>query len=381
MTNRPQRQDPKWENDAFILQNCVMFASSITYKHQVRDNNKFVEARGEFHGPERLRLSKVEGLTHCVLQVVECQEEEAKCWCEEPVDQPRKPPWPNIVDALEGTRQPKGASDSRKKSYEMGVSRTTIVSLNGEILALDLAPTVDSKSSHDGILSVSHEEDKGLIQGGKLENLSWAPETLKHVGSKVGALDDASSCDRANKVLYGSLEKNQDDADKLKRKVQQVSKQATTNRLKELRNPLNGITFTHQLKKDSTLNKKQNQLLRTNVLGQQQLANIPDDMDFKSTHDCYLELNTGNFNLKVVIVAVTRSDNDLQLSVDKNVGARSCSNHSIRLDITEALGSPTSEYSPLNSRDGHMFHINPNCRRPPQLFKYEQSHKHGSWDI
>ncbi|CAN6470627.1 unnamed protein product [Victoria cruziana] len=93
--------------------------------------------------------------------------------------------------------------------------------------------------------------------------------------------------------------------------VQQVSEQAANNRLKELayirqelRNPLNGIMFTHKLMENSTLTKEQSQLLRTSALCQQQLAKILDDMDLESIEDCYLELNSVKFNLGEVLVAV-----------------------------------------------------------------------------
>ncbi|XP_010252757.1 PREDICTED: phytochrome C-like [Nelumbo nucifera] len=86
--------------------------------------------------------------------------------------------------------------------------------------------------------------------------------------------------------------------------IQRISEQAAANNLKELayirqeiRNPLQGILFTHSLMEASDLSREQKRLLRTSTLCQEQLAKIMDDIDLESIEECYLEMNTSEFNL------------------------------------------------------------------------------------
>lgn len=76
--------------------------------------------------------------------------------------------------------------------------------------------------------------------------------------------------------------------------VQKMSEQAAVNSLKELayirqeiRNSLNGITFTHNLMEATDLTEEQKQLLRRKALCQEQLAKILDDMDLESIEQWY----------------------------------------------------------------------------------------------
>ncbi|KAF8410860.1 hypothetical protein HHK36_003397 [Tetracentron sinense] len=93
--------------------------------------------------------------------------------------------------------------------------------------------------------------------------------------------------------------------------VQKISEQAATNSLKqlayirqEIKNPLHGIMFTYNLMKASDLSKEQKQVLHTSTLCQEQLAKILDDTDLERFEECYLELNTVEFNLGVTLEAV-----------------------------------------------------------------------------
>ncbi|WOK99688.1 phytochrome C [Canna indica] len=93
--------------------------------------------------------------------------------------------------------------------------------------------------------------------------------------------------------------------------VQKMSEQAAVSSLKELayirqeiRNSLNGITFTQNLMEATHLTEEQKQLLRRKVLCQEQLAKILDDMDLESIEQCYMELNTVEFNLGEALDAV-----------------------------------------------------------------------------
>ncbi|CAL9091245.1 unnamed protein product [Musa acuminata var. zebrina] len=93
--------------------------------------------------------------------------------------------------------------------------------------------------------------------------------------------------------------------------VQKLSEQAAINSLKELaylrqeiRNSLNGITFTQNLMEATDLTEEQKQLLRRKALCQEQLAKILDDMDLDSIEQCYMELNTVEFNLGEALDAV-----------------------------------------------------------------------------
>lgn len=100
--------------------------------------------------------------------------------------------------------------------------------------------------------------------------------------------------------------------------VQRMSEQAALSSLNELahlrrqiRNPLKGIVFTHKLMEGSELSDDQKQLIRTSVLCQEQLAKILDDMDLESIEQCYLDLNTVEFNLGEALEAVMAQGMDL----------------------------------------------------------------------
>ncbi|KAK6918723.1 PAS fold-2 [Dillenia turbinata] len=86
--------------------------------------------------------------------------------------------------------------------------------------------------------------------------------------------------------------------------VQWISEQAAASSLKklayirrEIRNPLNGITFIHNLMESSELSNEQKHLLRTSTLCRGQLAKIIGDTDIESIEECYMEMNIGEFNL------------------------------------------------------------------------------------
>jgi len=86
--------------------------------------------------------------------------------------------------------------------------------------------------------------------------------------------------------------------------VQRRAEQAANNSLKELahirqeiRNPLHGIVFTQSLMLASELTQEQKRLLQTSTQCQEQLSKILDDIDIESIEQCYLELNTIEFNL------------------------------------------------------------------------------------
>ncbi|XP_010906221.1 phytochrome C [Elaeis guineensis] len=93
--------------------------------------------------------------------------------------------------------------------------------------------------------------------------------------------------------------------------VQKMSEQAAMNSLKELaylrqeiRNPFNGIVFTRNLIEATNLSEEQKQLLRTGALCQEQMTKILDDMDLESIEQCYMELNTVEFNLGEALDAI-----------------------------------------------------------------------------
>ncbi|KAL3502553.1 hypothetical protein ACH5RR_037002 [Cinchona calisaya] len=86
--------------------------------------------------------------------------------------------------------------------------------------------------------------------------------------------------------------------------VQKISEQAAANTLtklayvrREIKNPLNGIKFVQNLMKSSGLSKEQRQLLTTKTLCSEQLGKIVDDTDLESIEECYMEMNSGEFNL------------------------------------------------------------------------------------
>ncbi|CAK7349128.1 unnamed protein product [Dovyalis caffra] len=86
--------------------------------------------------------------------------------------------------------------------------------------------------------------------------------------------------------------------------VQRISEWAAADSLnklgyirQEVRNPLNGIILTQNLMGSSDLSQEQRQLLRTSILCQEQLTKIINDTDVESIEECYMESNTGEFNL------------------------------------------------------------------------------------
>ncbi|KAK1297682.1 Phytochrome C [Acorus calamus] len=93
--------------------------------------------------------------------------------------------------------------------------------------------------------------------------------------------------------------------------VQGMSDRVAMNSLKglsyirhEIRNPLRGIAFTRDLMEASDLTIEQKQLLKTSSLCQEQLAKILDDVDLQSIEECYLEMNSVEFNLVETLDAV-----------------------------------------------------------------------------
>ncbi|CAN4110145.1 unnamed protein product [Withania somnifera] len=93
--------------------------------------------------------------------------------------------------------------------------------------------------------------------------------------------------------------------------VQKMSEQAAENSLKklayvrlELKNPLNGINLIHNLLNSSDLSKDQRHLLKTSTMCQEQIAKIIDDTDIESIEECYMEMNSCEFNLGEVVAVV-----------------------------------------------------------------------------
>nr|CDG41613.1 Phytochrome C [Rhazya stricta] len=109
-------------------------------------------------------------------------------------------------------------------------------------------------------------------------------------------------------------------------KVQKTSEQAAANTItklayvrNEIKNPMNGIKFVHNLMKSSDLSKEQRLLLKINTLCLEQLAKIVDDTDIQSIEECYMDMNSGEFNLgealKVVIYQVMTLSHERQVEV------------------------------------------------------------------
>ncbi|XP_042519995.1 phytochrome C [Macadamia integrifolia] len=98
-------------------------------------------------------------------------------------------------------------------------------------------------------------------------------------------------------------------------KVQKLSEEAAKNSLMELayirqeiKNPLQGIIFTHNLMGASDLSEEQKQHLRRTALCHEQLAKIVDDTDLENIEECYLELNAVEFNLgETLEVVITQA--------------------------------------------------------------------------
>ncbi|MBA0590174.1 phytochrome C [Gossypium raimondii] len=95
--------------------------------------------------------------------------------------------------------------------------------------------------------------------------------------------------------------------------VQKISEQAAASSLnklayirQELRKPLKGIVLMQGLMGDSDLSSNQRQLLRTSVMCREQMAKIVDDTDIESIEECYMEMDSGEFNLGEALEAVLK---------------------------------------------------------------------------
>ncbi|XP_062212437.1 phytochrome C [Phragmites australis] len=106
--------------------------------------------------------------------------------------------------------------------------------------------------------------------------------------------------------------------------VQKMSEQAATNSFKELtyirqelRNPLNGMQFTRNLLEPSELTEEQRRLVASNVLCQEQLKKILHDSDLESIEQCYMEMNTVEFNLEEALNTVLMQG--MPLSKEKRI--------------------------------------------------------------
>ncbi|XWS36688.1 hypothetical protein CRYUN_Cryun20dG0106900 [Craigia yunnanensis] len=95
--------------------------------------------------------------------------------------------------------------------------------------------------------------------------------------------------------------------------VQRMSEQAAVSSLnklayirQELRKPLKGIVLMQDLMGASDLSREQRQLLRTSVMCQEQITKIVDDTDIESIEECYMEMNSGEFNLGEALEAVLK---------------------------------------------------------------------------
>lgn len=111
--------------------------------------------------------------------------------------------------------------------------------------------------------------------------------------------------------------------------VQKMSEQAATHSFKELtyirqelKNPLNGMHFTRKLLEPSELTEEQRQLLASNVLCQEQLKKILHDNDLEGIEQCYMEMNTVEFNLEEALNTVLMQGMSLskekQISLDRD---------------------------------------------------------------
>ncbi|KAK3022474.1 hypothetical protein RJ639_046349 [Escallonia herrerae] len=86
--------------------------------------------------------------------------------------------------------------------------------------------------------------------------------------------------------------------------VQRISEQAAANSLTKLaylrggiQKPSNGMKCVQDLMKSSDLSEEQRKLLKLSILCQEQLSKIVDDTDIDSIEECYMEVNSAEFNL------------------------------------------------------------------------------------
>ncbi|KAI5683049.1 hypothetical protein M9H77_04277 [Catharanthus roseus] len=109
-------------------------------------------------------------------------------------------------------------------------------------------------------------------------------------------------------------------------KAQRNSEQAAANTMTklayirhEIKNPMHGIKFVNDLMKSSDLNKEQRQLLKTNTLCVEQLSKIVGDSDIESIEECYMDMNSVEFNLgealKVIVNQVMTLSHGRQVEV------------------------------------------------------------------
>ncbi|XP_044493457.1 phytochrome C [Mangifera indica] len=114
--------------------------------------------------------------------------------------------------------------------------------------------------------------------------------------------------------------------------VQRISEQAAANSLnklayirQEIRKPLSGIVFVQNLMDSSNLSKEQMQLLKTNVMCQEQLTKIVEDTDIESIEECYMEMKSSEFNLgealEVVMTQVMIPSQEHQVQIVRNLPA------------------------------------------------------------
>lgn len=120
--------------------------------------------------------------------------------------------------------------------------------------------------------------------------------------------------------------------------VQRMSEQAAASSLnklayirQEVRKPLKGIVLMQDLMGASDLSGEQRQLLRTSVMCQEQLTKIVDDTDIESIEECYMEMNSAEFNLGEALEAVLKqvmiSSQERQVEVIQDLPAEVSSMH------------------------------------------------------
>ncbi|XP_050384607.1 phytochrome C [Argentina anserina] len=86
--------------------------------------------------------------------------------------------------------------------------------------------------------------------------------------------------------------------------VQKIAEQAAADSLRkvayireEIKRPLSGIMLMQNLMGSSDLSKEQKQLHKKSTLCREQLTEIVDDTDLESMEECYMEMNSVEFNL------------------------------------------------------------------------------------
>ncbi|KAL6144043.1 hypothetical protein ACLB2K_054738 [Fragaria x ananassa] len=108
--------------------------------------------------------------------------------------------------------------------------------------------------------------------------------------------------------------------------VQRIAEQAAADSLRklayirqEIKKPLSGIMLMQNLMGSSNLSKEQKQLHKKSTLCREQLIKIVDDTDVESMEECYMEMNSVEFNLgealEVVINQVMILSRERQVQV------------------------------------------------------------------